>query len=169
MKKALLIFFLTILSACSSKPSKNACTVKTTEGANPGEATVENNAAFVGAGCITGRFGCKWKEAKFEGDDIVIEGELASRTGKVASFKNGVLTYLPPNDVFGLAKAAKKSLTPSERFEFQKDRVVMTTEYTGLAKKISGQERGVVNYLISGACTQRDVALGVGLILAGRR
>lgn len=144
----------------------NACRVWTEEGHSPDNVIVENEVAFFGAGCITGRIGCKWKEAKFEGNDIVVEGELSGRIGKVATLKDGQFIHLPHTGI--LASSVQKTFQKGETLEWKKDRVVLTTHHAAVAKKISGQDQSVINFMFSPICSKRDVAVGVGYLLAGR-
>ncbi len=157
-----------VVSACATKSSDpNACVVATEEGNDPDKVEVQGETAFFGAGCITGRFGCKWKEAVFQGEDIVVDGELSDRKGKVASFKNDVFTYHMNESL--LAKAIAGSLQEDSKFEWMKDRVVMTTPLKGLAKKLKGSDTSVVNFTFAPTCTKRQTALGIGFLLAGRK
>jgi hypothetical protein len=164
------LLFTVALSGCASLTNQssnpNACQVWTDDPAQTVKVAVENDAAFYGAGCITGRFGCKWKEVKFDGDYIVADGELASRHGKVASYKDGVFTQVLDGVI---VKAMGSTMINQEKFEFQKDRVVYTVKYTGLAKSIARKDVGVINYFHSPQCTPREVALGVGFFLSGRK
>lgn len=167
MKNILLLFLLSLpITHCATPPSNpNACHVWSDETLTPGSVLVEGDAAFYGAGCITGRFGCKWKEAKFDGDDIVVEGELAGRTGKILNFKDGKLTWVVHN---AFEKAVGGAFSNGESFEFKSDRIILTTKLTGIGKALNrGNEIRETNILFE-RCTQREAAIGAAFILSGR-
>lgn len=162
---------IALITGCASltghTDNPDACKVWTEDlGGQSEKISIENDAAFYGAGCITGRFGCKWKEAKYEGNDIVVDGELASRNGKVANYENGVFKQV----IEGLlVKAMASSMQDQEKFEFKKDRVVHTVKLSSLGKSIARTDTKVVTYFHSPQCTDREVALGVGYFLSGRK
>lgn len=168
---SLVLISISLITGCASLSGEshnpNACQVWSDDLADQTEkVSIENDAAFHGAGCITGRFGCKWKEAKYDGDNIVVDGELASRNGKVATYKDGVF-----HQVFEglLVKAMASSVLDQEKFEFQKGRVIQTVKLSSLGKSIARTDTKVVTYLHSPQCTDREVALGVGYFLSGRK
>lgn len=163
---ASIVFLIGCTSLSGTSQNPNACQVWTDDLSQTDKVTVENDAAFFGLGCITGRYGCKWKEAKFEGDDIVVDGALASRTGKIATYKDGVLKQ----NFEGLTtKIVAGAAIDKASFEFKKDRVVYIVHYAGVAKSIARKNSHVINYFHSSQCSQKEAALGVGFFLAGRK
>lgn len=156
------------VSSCATAPKDpNACKVSTTDGASAGEVYIENEAAFYGAGCITGRFGCEWKEATWKGNDIVVEGGLAGMTGTIATYANDQFTYTPPGGF--IVRTVKDTLSDGEGFTWEKDKVVMRQKLKGIAAKIARRDEAVINYHFTPTCSKRDVALGMGFLLAGRK
>jgi hypothetical protein len=161
-------FLMILLSSCASAPKNpKACKVWSDETNFPDSVYVENEAAFFGAGCITGRYGCKWKEATFEGNDIVVNGELSGVTGKVLTYKDGKLTTATQSNL--LSKVIGKALSQGTEYQFQPDRVVITSKLTSITKAINrGNDTKTVNVMHSN-CAEREAALGTAFILAGRR
>lgn len=148
IRKLLAALSLCVLASCSSaSKNPNACVVQTLSGSISGETSVEDGAAFVGAGCITGRFGCKWKETKFDGDWITIEGKLSSLQGRVASFVNDEIILKPEKSL----AAAITSLAGNRQ-------AVWTDNHTLTIRKGSDE---IAKYQYSPACTKKEAALGV--------
>lgn len=144
----MLIVGLLLQGCATGKKSENSCVVS--EGSN--EAEVSEGRGFVGAGCITGKFGCKWKESRFEGEEIHMDGELAPFHGKVGTF-GGEKLVLQADNLLGKA-ISKAASTPS--VNWGKESVTLTQNVLG-AKKTT-------DFKFSPACGKREVALGVAVL-----
>lgn len=144
-----------LATACASgAKNPNACTVRVLEGKYTGETTVEDEVAFVGAGCFTGKFGCKWKETRFDGDWIEIDGALSSVKGRAASFKDGKLVLKPDSVIGSAVTALAEAIAGDIRVDWGKDQTV----------QIFQGKTPVTKYQHSSTCSKREVALGVTVL-----